>query len=304
MRSIEKHGAPRHWADVPGPLVPPEFVDKSPQIDAESGQTLVSTSANSQEIGLAEESDLSAAMTPPDTPRSQIGTRTPPLGAPELALASTSAGNGQALPTETAEEACSILHLAVQYPSGGPLRSILRAQADVHARDSHGVTALHIAALCGRADATSTLLLARASVDIAAEDGSKPLHVASRSGCTEVLDLLLDAKADIESEDMSGSRALHIACDAGHLEVVEVLLAADASCKIQDSWQRTPLHRAAFAGSKDLVDTLLLHGADAAQKDAFAQTPIDIAIQSNNGPIVMNLWKSCPGSANDVSFST
>lgn len=86
-------------------------------------------------------------------------------------------------------------HLAASFmPSPPGLRALLRAGADVDARDHRGVTPLHRAV--GRhamPEAVQVLLLAGADVGARDRDDATPLHWAFRNGPPEVIHILRSA---------------------------------------------------------------------------------------------------------------
>jgi len=178
---------------------------------------------------------------------------------------------------ESESSGTPVLHLAAQYPSPGPVRSLLKAGANVHEKDENGVTALHIAALCGSLDVVDELLKGGASPATLAIDGSTPLHVASRSGSAQVLHRLLDARADADAKDSAGGTALHCAAGADHRTLVQALLRKRANCQVVDNWGRSPLHAAAYSGSAKVASVLLECGADPHVKDVLGETPLHMA---------------------------
>eukprot|EP00929_Paragymnodinium_shiwhaense_P112810 TRINITY_DN81080_c0_g1_i1.p1 TRINITY_DN81080_c0_g1~~TRINITY_DN81080_c0_g1_i1.p1 ORF type:complete len:378 (-),score=63.47 TRINITY_DN81080_c0_g1_i1:138-1271(-) len=195
---------------------------------------------------------------------------------------------------EAAQSGTPVLHLAAQYPSAGPVRALLKANADVHEKDDNGVTALHIAALCARAEAAEILLQAGALTSTVAVDGSVPLHVAARSGSMEVIRLLLQAKSDVNAKDAVGGTALHCAAGAAHAAACEVLLDRGADCHAADAWKRSPLHAAAYGGSAGAVKALLLQGANPDAKDVLGDVPLDLANQHGHANASMLLSKTMP----------
>jgi ankyrin repeat protein len=107
---------------------------------------------------------------------------------------------------------------------------LLDAQAAVHAADTQGSTALHLAAVEGHPAVVQLLLNAQAPVDAAAADGSTALICAARMGHSEVhlhvMQLLLDAQADVNSAAVSRATPLSLAAAAGCMQAVQLLLAA------------------------------------------------------------------------------
>lgn len=73
---------------------------------------------------------------------------------------------------------------------------VLGADPNVHERDD-GLTALHLAAESGNADACRALLTAHANVNAVDEFGRTALHLAVLSGRHDAARVLLDAGADL-----------------------------------------------------------------------------------------------------------
>lgn len=63
------------------------------------------------------------------------------------------------------------------------------------ARVQNNITALHMAAKCGRTEMVKLLLGASALVDCQTRDGLTPLHCAARSGHADLVNVLVDAGA-------------------------------------------------------------------------------------------------------------
>jgi ankyrin repeat protein len=118
----------------------------------------------------------------------------------------------------------------------------------VHAYNSDGFTALHLAAYYGQVEAARALLAASADPNAGQQSdaGNTPLQVASGiQGNDQVGELLLVAGADVNAR----------------MEYVGT----------------TPLHQAVKNTDMPLVRVLLAHGADRAARDVHGQTPWDIA---------------------------
>ena len=71
---------------------------------------------------------------------------------------------------------------------------LLQANANVHAVDNIGWTALHYAAATGRARVADVLLQANASTTAVDKDGLTPVHVAELNGHGELAERLRKAQ--------------------------------------------------------------------------------------------------------------
>ena len=71
---------------------------------------------------------------------------------------------------------------------------LLQANANVHAVNNYGQTALHIAALNGRARVADVLLQANASTTAVDKDGLTPVQRAEQNGHGELAERLRQAQ--------------------------------------------------------------------------------------------------------------
>ena len=133
--------------------------------------------------------------------------------------------------------------------------------ADVHARDAHGYTSLHIAAYRGTPDVVMALIEAGADVNARSEDGSTPLHAAAYHG------------------------SLWAADPGAPPDNMRKLLEAGAGVNAQSADGSTPLHLAAMRGTPEIITILLEAGADVAAVDSYGQTPWEIAAEHLQGLI-------------------
>ena len=148
------------------------------------------------------------------------------------------------------------------------VRALLQTGAEVNAARGDGITALHLAAEHGHAEAARTLLDAGAAVERGTRIGHyTPLHLAARGGHGDVVALLLGAGADpLAVTTSSGATALHLA--------------------------------SAAVGGQRAVAALLDHGADPDAREASAgQTPLIFAAAANRrrGDCGPSGWRSRPG---------
>jgi hypothetical protein len=147
----------------------------------------------------------------------------------------------------------------------------------VAARDDHGYTPLHWAAIRGHWRIVTELVAARAPVDAVGADGGTPLHWACHHDRTDMVGLLLDAGADPNVRNQWGRTPLHVAARRGCAEVAELLIrrGADPNLRTNEGW--TPLHVAYLSGHDCLARMLLASGADPEQRDDSGRRPADVA---------------------------
>ena len=165
---------------------------------------------------------------------------------------------------------------------GGEL--ILKAGANINAKDADGMTALMNAANFARDKVTKLLLKHGADVKIRDSSGKTALMYAADHEKDDVARLLLEHGADVNAKDKSGNTALMFA--AGQEEqyitiendkVVRLLLEHGAEVDAKNESGETALMVAASNGYEKNVTLLLEHGADADLRNADGKTARELA---------------------------
>ena len=109
---------------------------------------------------------------------------------------------------------------------------LLKAGADVNAKDRQGESPLFKAAGRGDAALIRLLLAAGAKPGLSAADGASALMLAVQLGriepSPESVRLLLNAGADVNAQDRQGNTALLFAAKYGQAAIIRLLLAAEA----------------------------------------------------------------------------
>jgi hypothetical protein len=136
-------------------------------------------------------------------------------------------------------------------------------RANVGARNSHGRTALHFAALGDAPDAARALLARGAQVDSRASNGFTALHFAASFGCAAAAAVLLASGADVNARASGGERPLHVAAGRGLLEMCSLLLSHGADVRARLALSGSTAARHAAAKGKAEV-AAMLEGAEAA----------------------------------------
>ncbi len=186
------------------------------------------------------------------------------------------------------------LHAAIRHRDIGIVNHLLRAGANLDAKDKQGNTPLSLAKQAGesftaaltaagaKSDGRTDLLRAvdagdlnrvkslirdRADVNETGPGRSSAVHLASKSGHGEILTELIHAGAKVDERDESGLRPLHYAANAA---VADELIKAGA--KVNESNGRrasaSPLNHAALEGRADVVKVLIAHKADVTSGEA------------------------------------
>lgn len=148
--------------------------------------------------------------------------------------------------------------------------------------EPNGYTALHYAAMQGRAEYASLLCARGAIVDALDEDGYTPLHhcgLGRNRNFPGTARVLLNAGADVHAKDRYGETALHIVSCFGHYAMAEVLIAeggADVNCKNPGTGQ-TPLHWSCVFGHQPMAQLLLSRGANINAETNSGETAVYVA---------------------------
>jgi ankyrin repeat protein len=100
--------------------------------------------------------------------------------------------------------------------------------------------------------------LLKAGANIAAKDnnGRTALMHAAENGHTETCKFLLERNADIEAKDKNGRTALMHAAENGHTETCKLLLENNANLETKDNDGRTALMFAAMWGRTEIANFL------------------------------------------------
>ena len=159
------------------------------------------------------------------------------------------------------------------------LRALLK-RLPANSREPTGYTALHMAAMAGRAGAASALLSAGAAPLVVVDESKEtPLHLAAREGHLRVVRQLVRAGAPLNVEDASGATPLQRAARGGHAWVVWWLLRRGASYRVPDSLGRLPLHYAVERGFVGIVRMLTAgkRRRSINHLDVRGETPLSLA---------------------------
>jgi ankyrin repeat protein len=122
-------------------------------------------------------------------------------------------------------------------------------------------TALHIAAENGSESVVSELVRAGADIDARDSYGNTPLYCAVNNGHAGTVARLVALGADQSIADKAGRAPMHIAAEKGYADVIRALASNEKSNLNLVCFMGTPLHCATIAGQGDAIRTLVDLGA-------------------------------------------
>ena len=167
---------------------------------------------------------------------------------------------------------------ATQFGHTSIAEILIKAGANINAKDSRGMTALMMAAQFGRTSIAETLIRVGAEVSGRTRSfGRTALMMAATSGHTSIVEKLIKAGADVNVKDHRSMTALMMAAQFGYTSVVETLIKAGAEVSGRTrSFGRTALMMAATGGHTSIVEILIRVGADTSVKDHRGMTALDL----------------------------
>ena len=134
---------------------------------------------------------------------------------------------------------------------------------------SSGQRALHTVAMTGHCQMGAELIKAGAEVEARDHHGRTPLAQAARSGQQNIVDLLLQEKADIHAQDKKGNTPLHLAAEGISADTILMLIARGADATRRNNDGATPIDLAIAGGNKAMAAVIRRE----AEKRAAAGVP-------------------------------
>jgi uncharacterized protein len=143
------------------------------------------------------------------------------------------------------------------------VRALIKARADVNARQGDGASPLHWAVHLDDAEVVGLLLSAGAKADTADDTGITPLYLACLNRRGSMVETLLNAGANANAALITGETVLMTCARAGDAAGVRALLTRGASANAKEpAHGQTPLMWAAAQKHPEAVAALIEAGAD------------------------------------------
>jgi len=181
------------------------------------------------------------------------------------------------------------LFWAVKHDGATTARTLLRANANLHARDSLGNSALHSAVSWNARNSVNALLDAGINVNVHNLNGTTPLHDSVRLGLTDIATVLINRGANLEVRDSAGNTPFMEAVRAGYVGAAELLARRGAFTMTRNSNGDTPLHFAIMNHDSACINMLLNMGVSIHARNTRNRTPFQIALTQSPGMLSLLL---------------
>ncbi len=163
------------------------------------------------------------------------------------------------------------------------VRSLLKGDVDVNARQADGATALAWAAYRDDLEIAELLIDAGANVNVPNDYGATPLLLACANGSAAMVDRLLQAGADANAAAWAGETVLMSCARTGDVEAVKSLLTHGAEVNAKETRQgQTALMWAAAGKHPEVARALIEGGADVNAHTKSGFTPLMFAAQQGD----------------------
>jgi hypothetical protein len=157
------------------------------------------------------------------------------------------------------------------------VRELIRKGADVNARETDKMTALHAAVESGNVEIVRILLQTGAKVNARTDSRRTPLMMLDGDAKPELVNLLLKHGAKVTALDDGKSTVLINAANFNvPAEVLQILIGAGAKVDAQNNEGRTALMEAAYEENLEAVKTLLEAGAKVDLRDDEGKTALQL----------------------------
>ncbi|MBN3281034.1 ANKR6 protein, partial [Polyodon spathula] len=155
-----------------------------------------------------------------------------------------------------------------------------------------GSTALHEVSWHGFSQSVKLLVKAGANIHAKNKAGNTALHLACQNGHSQSCRLLLLGGSRPDTKNSVGETCLHVAARYNHVAIITILLGAFCSVSDKNQAGDTPLHIAASLNHKKTARLLLEAGTDSTTLNNAGLTPLDLAREQNRPEVALLLTKA------------
>lgn len=175
---------------------------------------------------------------------------------------------------------------------GALIDALVKAKADLEAKNNFGQTPLMLAAREGRTPQLDALIRNGAKVNAKDEDGWTALMLAAFNGQQECVKNLIAAKADVNAKTADGWDGALLALSEGKGSTARLLVAAGASLPKDGPGNTAPLVHAVYSGDLEAVRLVLESSPDLTARDSDGWSALEIAANNDYPQIVMELLRA------------
>ncbi|XP_055928094.1 ankyrin-3-like [Argiope bruennichi] len=190
----------------------------------------------------------------------------------------------------------TLLHFAAtdNYDNFEIVEKLIKAGANVNARNNCKQTPLHLAVLRHNWRVIDTLIAHNADINAKELKGNTALHFAidllwskrkqdQQESRSWIVRKLLLCGADPNVPNTSRETPLMLAVRYGDLEIVKELLACGANVHLRNQYSETCLHLVSWSPQPDIfiLQELVKHGACVSCCDDIGRTPLDVLLESD-----------------------
>lgn len=180
----------------------------------------------------------------------------------------------------------SLLFYAVRQRAFKVTRTLIEFGIDLHRRNKHDDTALHIACYLGDGPIAELLLNAGADANASNKQAKTPLMLASQKGDKDTVNILLKKGADVTIMDNIHNHVLMYAIRSKKIKIVNTLINHGAPLHPLNDKKENLMHIAAQYGLPSIIEGLIDAGVNAYQPNIYHQTPLHYAVVEPMEPVI------------------
>ncbi len=180
--------------------------------------------------------------------------------------------------TRKVKVSLAALFAAAEIGDVGKIKLLIKAGANVNARNRAGWTALMVAANYGQIAVSKLLIENGADVQAQHLTGLTALMAAADYGQAGLVELLIEKGAEVDAISLSGRTALMFSAENGHTDVSKLLIEKGADINAKDKDDRSALNWARQNSQDQIAKILLENGAivEGKEEDLIAAKDADI----------------------------